>query len=183
VVVGIALGLILIFGMLAVVSSQGNPSTEGSTTPAKVRGTTLLAVPAAKALKPIELPGTPPADIIDALVLPEGATVLSVKDNATSTTQYDEQMSFSVHASEAAIVDFYRVELAAKGWSSPSAGPATDLLGGVQVLAQKGSDDGWYWEAGTIVSPTAFAHGGAGGAGAETTDFTLRLFQVSDDDG
>lgn len=186
-VVGIAAGLILIFGVLSVVSSQGKASTDGPTTPAKVKGTTLLAVPAAKALKPIELPGTPPANILDALVLPEGATVVSVTDNSTSTTQYDEQMRFSVRASEAAIVDFYRVELAAKGWSSPSVGTATGLSGGVQVLAQKGGDDGWYWEAGAIVSPTAFGTGGTGGSstrtGAESTEFTLRLFQVSDDDG
>jgi len=187
VVVGIAAGLLLIFGALAVASSLGKASTVGPTKPVKVKGTTLLAVPAAKALKPIELPGTPPANIIDALVVPEGATVVSVTKNSTSTTQYDEQMRFSVHAPEAAVVDFYRVELAVKGWSTPSVGSASGLSGGVEVLAQKAGDDGWYWEAGAIVSPTSFdiksVAGSSKGTGAESTEFTLRLFQVSDDDG
>jgi len=187
VVLGVAAGLILIFGALAVVSSLGKVSTVGPTKPVKVKGTTLLAVPAAKALKPIELPGTPPANILDALVVPEGATVVSVTKNSTSTTQYDEQMRFSVHAPEAAVVDFYRVELAVKGWSTPSVGSATGLSGAVEVLAQKAGDDGWYWEAGAIVSPTSFdtksVAGSSKGTGAESTQFTLRLFQVSDDDG
>jgi hypothetical protein len=200
-VVGIAAGLVLVFGVLAVVSSQGSGNSAGTSAPTKVEGTSLLAVPAAKTLKPIEHPDTPPDNIIDALSLPQGATVLSVTNNTTSANQYDEQMQFSVNASEAAVVDFYRVELAAKGWKLSGINPATNLPGGIEVLAQKGGDDGWYWEAGAVVSPTTFGanDGGKGseavlspptssaatsrgGVGAESTTFTLRLFQEPDED-
>jgi hypothetical protein len=203
-VVGIAAGLVLVFGVLAVVSSQGSGNsagTSGTSAPTKVEGTSLLAVPAAKGLKPIEHTDTPPGNIIDTLSLPQGATVLSVTNNTTSANQYDEQMQFSVSASEAAVVDFYRVELAAKGWKLSGVNPATNLPGGIEVLAQKGGDDGWYWEAGAVVSPTTFgANDGSKGSkavlspptssaatdpngiGAESTKFTFRLFQVPDED-
>ena len=58
-------------------------------------------------------------------------------------------------------------------------GPPRNANGSVEVLAEKAGDDGWYWEAGAVVSPTTFPTGH--GARAESTDFTLRLFQVSDE--
>lgn len=182
-VVGIAAGLVLVFGTLSVVSSQGTNSTSGTSEPIHVKGTSLLAVPADKILEPIEHPGTPPDNIIDALTVPQGAAVRGHQDNNTSATQYDEQMEFSVHASENAVVDFYKVELKAKGWRVFNVGTVSNLPGGIEVLAQKGGDDGWYWETGAVVSPTTFGtSGGTKGTGAESTTFTLRLFQEPDDD-
>jgi hypothetical protein len=180
-VLGIAAGLVVVFGVLAGVSGGGTHGTVGPTAPTRVKGTSLLAVPADKALGPIEQPGTPPDNIIDALTLPRGAAAGSFKDNNTSSTQYDEQMRFSVNASEGTVVDFYKVELKAKGWSIFSVGSTRDLPGGVEVLAQKGGTDGWYWEVGAVVSPTTFGRAGSG-SGSESTAFTLRLFQEPDAD-
>lgn len=157
IVLGIAAGILVLFGVLAAVSGQGTDKPTGTSGPTSVKGTSLLAVPAARALKPIERPGTPPDNIVDALTLPQGSVAGSVKDDNTSATQYDEQMQFSVKASEDTVVNFYKAQLKTDGWSTFSVGPATDLPGGVQVLAQKGGTDGWYWEVGAIVSPTTFA--------------------------
>jgi hypothetical protein len=177
VVLGVAVAIVVLFGVLSVVSSQGpTTTTTAPSVPARVHGTSLRAVAAARALKPIEHPETPPANIVDALTLPQGAVSHGYADNTTAANQYDEQMRFSVEATEADVVDFYRVELAAKGWKIEDVGPATNLAGGTEVLAEKGGDDGWYWEVGAVVSPSTF-----GASGSNTTAFTLRLFQVSDD--
>lgn len=178
-VLAVAAVILVGFGLLAALSppSHGPAPASG---PTKVAGTTLRAVPAAGALAPIEHPGTPPSNILDALSLPEGAVARSHRDLNTSSTQYDQQMTFSVHADEAAVVDFYQARLKATGWSVFDTGAVSGHPGEVEVLAQKGGSDGWYWEVGAVVSPTTFGTGGAGGG--QATTFTLRLFQQSDDD-
>lgn len=177
VVVGIAGVLVLGFGTLAAVTGSSSPTPPPSG-PSRVAGSSLTAMPAKAALAPIEHPGTPPADIVDALAVPTGAVARSHRDLNTSSTQYDEQMGFSVDATEAAVVGFYKSALKARGWNVFNVGAASGQQGAVEVLAQKGGSDGWYWEVGAVVSPTAFGRSGSG----QTTDFTLRLFQESDDD-
>ena len=140
-----------------------------------VHGTSLRAEPAAPALRPIELPGTPPSDVLGALVLPKGARARSsVKWNGL--TQFSATMRFDLPASQAAIIGFYRAELAARGWSIQGVGPARAQRGATEVLAQRPSSDGWYWEVGVVVSPTTFG----GGAAPETTRFVLDLYEMPD---
>jgi hypothetical protein len=177
VVAGIAVLLVLVFGLTAAFTGQ-TPPPAPSTTPVKVPGTSLRATPATTALKPIEQPGTPPDNIVDALTVPVGATTTSHTNNSTSATGYDEQVDLSLAgASQASVVAFYRSELDTKGWKRISVGPATDEPGTTQVLAEAAGDDGWYWEVGALVSPTVF-----GSDGTQTTPFVLRLFQVPDED-
>ena len=47
------------------------------------------------------------------------------------------------------------------------------------MLAQKGGNDGWYWEAGAICLPDDLR---PGSSGTGLDPFTLRLFQEPDDD-
>jgi hypothetical protein len=178
VVVGVAAALLVGFGALAVLTPTGPEGTAPSSHPSRVAGTTLRAVPAKAALAPIERSGTPPADILDNLSVPSGAVAHSHRNVNTSSTQYDEQIGFSVDASEAAVVDFYKADLKASGWNVFDVGPASGRAGSVEVLAQKGGSDGWYWEVGAVVSPTSFGRGGA----TQATDFSLRLFQESDEE-
>lgn len=179
VVVAVAAVIVLGFGLLAAFSPPSSRNPPPST-PVRVAGTPLRAVPAVGALAPIEHPGTPPADIVDALSLPRGAVAHAHRDLNTSSTQYDQQMRFTVRADEADVVDFYKVRLKATGWSVFDTNPVAGQPGAVEVLAQKGGSDGWYWEVGAVVSPTAFT--GHGSGGGQTTAFTLRLFQQSDQD-
>ena len=207
VVVGLAgllvVGLI-VTGALSGPGHRASPIRKGLLGP--VRGTSLRAVAASGPLRPIEQDGQPPTNIVRTLTLPAGAHVVSVADN-TGTDQYDEQMQFALDASEADVLAFYKTELAHGGWRVLSSGPATNLPGGVEVLGELGGSDGWYWEVGAVVSPTTFPAGTSGTtgtsgstgtsgttgttgstapsasapAGAESTRFTLRLFQVADE--
>ncbi len=123
--------------------------------------------------------GQPPANILASVVLPVGATRVSVTDSSANADQYDEQVTFSVPSSQGAVFDFYRVEMRHDHWNIFSTG----LYGhqGEEVLAQKAGDDGWYWEMGAQVAATTFATTSGGrGTGAESTRFVIRLFQVPD---
>ncbi|HEX4083063.1 MAG TPA: hypothetical protein VHX40_08885 [Acidimicrobiales bacterium] len=176
-VVGIAVLLVLGFGLTAAFTGQSPPPAP-SATPTRVAGTSLRATPATAVLKPIEQPGTPPSNILDTLTVPVGTTATAHTDNSASATGYDEQVDLSLAgASQASVVAFYRTELDTNGWKRISVGPATNEPTTTQVLAQAAGDDGWYWEAGALVSPTVF-----GPDGKQTTPFTIRLFQVPDED-
>lgn len=174
-VVGIAAFLVLLFGIGAAVSNQGTPAAPSSHA-VKVAGTGLQAVPAASALRPIEQGGQPPANIIDAVRVPKGATAGAAVNDTEAAGQYDQQMHFSVSSSQGSVVDFYKIEMKRDGWDVTGPNPADGVAGGVEVLGEKGGDDGWYWEMGAVVSPTTF-HGDR-----ETTPFVLTLFQVPDDE-
>lgn len=171
VVVGIAALLVLLLGIGGVLSGSGTP-TAGKPPGTPVKGTTLRAESATHPLHPIERPGTPPADVLGSLVLPVGSATLSSKpwDGAT---QFSGTMTFRLASSQESVVDFYRAELRARGWSKPDVGPAHGKKGATEVLAQRASSDGWYWEVGVVVWPTTFSHS----SGTETTRFTLDLFQ------
>lgn len=173
VVVGVALFLVLLFGIGAALTS--NPPAKAPP-PAVVKGTGLVAQPAARALHPIEDPGTPPADVLDALALPKGAHRLSVT-KWSGSTQFDGKMTFSVDASQASLVSFFRTELRARRWSMVNVGPARAERGATEVLAQRASNDGWYWEAGFVVFPTTFAQGAVHG---DVTRFSIDLYEMPD---
>lgn len=171
IVLGIAVVLVLLFGIGAAVTGSPSPAPHAS----PVHGISLRAEPAAAGLRPIELPGTPPSDVLGSLILPKGAVARSsVKWDGS--TQYSATMRFDVGASQGAVIGFYRAELEARGWSIQDVGPARAQPGATEVLAQRPSADGWYWEAGVVVSPSTFGvH-----AASETTRFTLELYEMPD---
>ena len=107
VVLGIAAGILVLFGAMAILSSQGPSTSTTPSAPVPVKGTSLRSVAAATALKPIEHPDTPPGNIVNALTVPVGAVAHGFADNSTGAGQYDEQMRFSLGASEATLVTFY----------------------------------------------------------------------------
>jgi len=172
VVVAIAAGLLLLFGIGSALTGNGRPPSGG---PTHVRGTALAAGPGTRALRPIEDPGTPPSDVLGTLVVPRRAKVVSAT-RWDGATQYSARMGFRLSASQAAVVSFYRRELHGRGWSILSVGAAQGQPRATEVLAQRASADGWYWEVGVVVSPTVFA----GGSAKENTPFTLELFEVPD---
>ena len=195
VVVGIMVAIVVGFGTFSAVTSppgsQAAPSSAPPGSAQKVPGTSLLAVPAARVLSPIEQPGVPPANILDSLWVPQGARDVSNSGHGPSTNLYDEHMTFQVSGTEGAVYTFYRTELARDGWKLAAAGTGQGAPGTLEVLAQKAGTDGWFWEAGVVIAPTTFGAGaggasgageasgsnGAGGAG--TTSFTMTLFQTS----
>jgi len=186
VVVGLAALIVVLFGVTAALTGNNAPSSSpGSERSTAVPGTGLRAIPAASALTSITQPGLPPANIVDALRVPAGARVVSHANTAAGIGQYDEQVVLSAHASQAALITFYKTSLAHAGWHIDSVGPAPQHAG-LEVLAGKGGTDGWSWEVGAIVAPTTFAAVSPGstsaGGGQDVTNLTIRLIQVPDQD-
>lgn len=181
IVVGIAAGLVVLFGVGAALEGGSAPATAHHS--AHVSGTSLTAEPATKPLHPIEILGTPPTDVLGAVVVPKGAT----RTGATpwdGTTQFSGTVDFSLSATQAAVVDFYRSALKGRGWSKPDVSAAQAPKGATEVIAQRASADGWYWEIGVVVSPTTFANTAGDGTSATTTGdrtrFKLELFEIPD---
>jgi hypothetical protein len=158
-------------------------------------------------LKPISSPDLPPDDILDATVLPQGASPVPGSVRNLGVELYDRSLDFRVSAGQEVVIAFYRVQLPAQGWQILSQGPATgaSAMGGAgfEVLAKHPSGDGYYWELGVVVAPTVFGStgsgtgatrgsapgsgpgsagdGSAGGSATGTTQFTVRLFAVGDE--
>lgn len=177
VIVGIAAGLVLLFGIGSVLSGSGSPAP-AKRAGAHVKGATLKAEGAVDALRPIERPGTPPSDVLRSIVVPKGSAAVSSKP-WDGTTQFSGEMTFRLDTSQASVVSFYRAELSARGWSISSVGAAEGHAGSTEVLAQRASSDGWYWEIGVVVSPTSFSST-ARATSDDVTRFRLDLFQEPD---
>lgn len=171
-VVAVALFFVLAFGIGAALTRNG-PSKPPS--PSRVAGTGLVAEPAVRALHPIEILGTPPADVLDSLVLPKGVRRLSVT-RWSGSAQFDGKASFRARTSQGVLVRFFRSQLRAHGWSIVNVGPARVGHGATEVLAQRPSNDGWFWEAGFVVFPTSFGSA----VHADATRFSLDLYEMPD---
>jgi hypothetical protein len=120
--------------------------------------------------------GEPPDDILNAVVIPAGSTQTAIPLVGGDPTGFDHTIDFTSPASEQALFTFFDREMAGHGWKVFSTGAPVGQKG-IEVLAQKGGSDGWYWEQGVVVNPTTF-----GADGAQTTHFSVRLYQASDDD-
>jgi hypothetical protein len=174
-VVGVlAVVILATFSIGAALTKQATPSKPLHTGPVKVPGSSLLAVPAGSKLTVIEAGGEPPANVLDAITLPQGSVRGSTANPGLGST-YDEEVTFSVDASQAAVLGFYRTELSHLGWRTVANGGATRQPGR-QIVGQIAGDDGFYWQLGVVVAPSSFANAGT----TDVTRFTLRVLQVQD---
>lgn len=176
-VVALAAIIVAVFAIGSAVSThpRGRQSSPGTATPpASIHG----AAPAAPLLSPIITPGEPPSNILSALWVPQGTTRVGYQRNINNTQQYDRSVDLRSSRAEGSLVSFYRRQLRASGWKIESVG-APSRAHGLQVLAQKGGSDGWYWEVGVTVSPTTFSSG-SGNSAAQSTRFRIELIQLSD---
>ena len=179
----LACAVVITFGGFAVAlvgGGQPGPAVvSGLGTP--VAGVSLSAVPASAVLRRIAGGGTPPADVLGSLVVPDGARVMGTTTQDASVDQYDRSLKLEVTTTLGELVKFYRVELKRAHWSVLGAyrlpGP------GSEVLAQRSSSDGYEWEVGVVVTPAnpAISPALAGdGQTSAAVDLTLRLFEVPD---
>ncbi len=98
-------------------------------------------------------------------------------ENPGVGSTFDQEVQFSVDASQEAVLGFYKDELHDLGWRTVTHGAATHQPG-QQIVGQLAGDDGFYWQLGVIVAPSTF---GASGT-TDITKFTLRVLQVQDQD-
>lgn len=170
------------FAVALIGSGQSTPTTvTGLATP--VAGTGLSAVGAAGVLARIASGGTPPADILDSLVVPSGAHIVGTGTEDASVDQYDRSITFRLSSGTAALLSFYRIELRHFGWRL--LGTYATSKQTTELLAQREGSDGYEWEVGAVVSSSnpsiSPALAGDGQTSAEAS-LTLRLFQVPDTD-
>lgn len=179
IVVAIAATLLVVGAVgAALTSGQSKPVAAPKSVPTAA-GAGLHPTPARSLLAPIVSGGEPPDNVLDALVVPTGTTVVAGSASDVGVSLYDESLRFEAPASQQAILTFFRAELPAEHWQlighdSPQAG------GGVEIIAQHPGSDGNEWELGVIVLPSTFAATANTGS-ADSTPVRLRLFVVSDD--
>jgi len=138
-------------------------------------GTDVALVPATTALKPV-ISSEPPPDILGSLAVPAGSDRRGFVNTDQNQTQYDRSVSFTSGLSSDQVVSLYQTVLPKLGWKVTASAPDTATgagTGTVEVLATKGSNDGFYWEAGVVVSPSS---------SAGVTPFTVHLFERPDQD-
>jgi hypothetical protein len=178
VVLGLAVLILAVFVTLGIVFSQSPARVRTGPGSTHVPGTSLQAVPAATALAPILGGGGPPSNIVNAVSVPAGSVRIGHTNNAGGSGQYDSQVALRSTASQGTLLGFFAAVMRQRGWQVFDQGPAAHHPGALEVLGKLAGQDGYYWEMGATVEPTAFGNG-APASGA--TDFTVRLLQENDD--
>jgi hypothetical protein len=165
---------ILLAGVLASALVSGSSPTETLRSVAIPGGTSVRMTPATSALHSIVGVGEPPADILGNLAVPAGSTVRNTLNSDQNTGQFDRTVSFtSGTLAPPQLVDAFHAMLSKLGWQVIYVGAGARGGGGTEVLAKRGSGDGFYWEVGVVVSPTT---------SAGITPYSVELFQLPDDE-
>ena len=179
----LACAVVLSFGGFAIAligSGQATPPiVAGLGTP--VPGVNLSAVGASQVLQRILSGGTPPPDVLGALVVPNGARIVSTTAQDAGVNQYDRSIYFQIDTNSTELLKFYRTELRRARWSLLGTYPLPSA--GTEVLAQRTGSDGYEWEVGvavTAVNPSISPSLAGDGQTSAVTGLRLRLFEVPD---
>ncbi|MDA8274933.1 MAG: hypothetical protein M0029_06075 [Actinomycetota bacterium] len=172
-VVALATAIVVVFGVASVFASGGNapPALRSVTLPG---GTSVRLEPGTTALRTAVVGGQPPSDILGSIAVPAGSLHLFTANEGRLTSHYDQTITFTSRLSASEVVSFFRTVLRHYGWRIAFTGPGNSQgITGTEVLGEKASADGYYWELGAIVSPTA---------PTGTTPFALVLYEVPQSD-
>jgi hypothetical protein len=170
-IVPIAAVVMLVIVILSNVLTAG-PSTTTKVSP-KLQKISGLSPAATDPFAKLVVAGEPPEDILNAIVVPEGATLVATPHTGGTATSFDAKIVYTSPASSQALYSFFYEQMKGRGWRIFSTGaPVREK--GVEILSQRGASDSWYWEQGVVINPTAFAPDGS-----QSTTFTLRLYQAS----
>ena len=154
IVLGLAVFLLIGGVVASAISSGSNPSfTIRHLTLSD--GTVVALAPASTKLHAIVSNDEPPADIIGNLGVPTESAVTGVVSNDQNTAQFDRTASLHSQLSQDQVIEAYTRLLKSVGWQVIYDGPAPQgVPGSTEVLAKRGSGDGFSWETGVVVSPT-----------------------------
>lgn len=171
IVLGLAVFILLGGVVASALSSGGNP-TFSLRQVTLADGTTVALAPATTRLRAIVSNDEPPADILGNLGVPRESTVTGVVDSDQGTAQFDRTVDLTSHLAQGQVAGAYAELLRSVGWQVIYDGTAPQgVAGATEVLAKRGSGDGFYWETGVVVSPTT-------SAGA--TPYTIEVFETPD---
>jgi hypothetical protein len=178
VVLGLAVLILAVFVTIGIVFSQSPARVRTGSGSERVPGTSLRSVPAAAALAPILGGGEPPSNIVNAVSLPAGSVRIGHADNAAESGQFDSQVQLRSTASQGTLLGFFGTVMRQRGWQVFDQGPAAHNPGALEVLGKLAGADGYYWEMGATIEPTAF---GNGAPASGWTNFSVRLLQEGDE--
>ncbi len=171
IVLGLAV-LLLLGGVVASAVTSGSDPTFTLRQVTLADGTTVPLAPAAARLHAIVSNDEPPADIIGNLGIPKESVVTGVLNSDQHTAQFDRTARLRSQLSQTEVVDVYARLLRTVGWQVIYRGPAPQgSPGTTEVLAKRGSGDGFYWETGVVVSPTT---------PQGTTPYSVEVFETPD---
>lgn len=164
--------LIIVVGIVASALDSGANPTFDLHSMRLADGTVVPLTAGNIALHRLSSNGEPPADVINVIGIPSGAKLTHVNSIDQGVDQFDRVASFTTALTQDQTVELFRRSLHALGWQIIYVGGATQNAGATEVLAKKGSGDGFYWESGVTVSPTT---------SSGYTPFTFELLQLPDD--
>ena len=172
VVLGIAVFIVLV-GTIGSALESGNGPTVSIHSVSIPDGTTVTLTPATTAMKSVVGGGEPPADILGNLEVPSRSPVVRTVNSDQGAGQFDRTVYFTSGLSSDQVVNTYLTLLPELGWKVIYDGSGAQRSGqGAEVLAKRGSGDGFYWEVGAVVSPTT---------STGSTPFFLELYELPDD--
>jgi hypothetical protein len=172
IVLGIAV-FIVVVGTVASALDSGSARATATRRVSIPDGTQVALTPASTALRSIVGEGQPPSDILGNLAVPTGSPVVRTVNADQGANQFDRTVYFTTRLSSSQVTEVYRTLLPKLGWKVIYAGDGAQRNSQqTEVLAKRGSGDGFYWEVGAVVSPTT---------AAGVTPYSLEVFELSDD--
>ena len=171
IVLGLAV-VILIGGVVASAISSGSDPTFVLRKVTLSDGTPVALAPATSKLHAIISNDEPPADIIGNLGILKASTVTGVLNSDQNASQFDRTVDLHSELAQGQVNEAYALMLKHVGWQVIYNGPAPQGVSGTtEVLAKRGSGDGFYWETGIVVSPTT---------PAGVTPYSVEVFETPD---
>jgi hypothetical protein len=162
-VLGIAVATLLLFTSVNLIT---NPRVATTTTIPIVVGALPVATDST-ALSGCQLPGNPPQDVVDSLVVPVGTSPVGGPTwKGKGAGGFDCRLTLTTSSPTSDVLAFYKAHFVARGWKLFSEGAATKT-GAQQLLFQRAGSDTFYWIAGLTVT--------SGSANVST--YSIRLYQ------
>jgi hypothetical protein len=165
---------------LAAISSPPKPSGKALGT---LHGSSIPAVSAAKVVARVAVSGNPPTDVATSIVLPDTSSVTSIVRTPANLELFSGSINLNVEYASSDVTQFYRLELAHRGWKVLRTDASADGKG-TTTFATFPSADGFYWELEVAVSSTSSAISPELGGGTATvgSKVSLQLVELNDQD-
>ena len=171
IVLGLAVFL-LIGGVVASAISSGTHPSFSVRHVTLPDGTVVALSPASSKLHAIVSNDEPPADILGNLGVPTASAVTGTVNSDQHAAQFDRTVDLHSQLSQEQVTATFARMLRLVGWQTIYSGPAPQgSAGTTEILAKRGSGDGFYWETGVVVSPTT---------PLGTTPYSVEVFETPD---
>jgi hypothetical protein len=175
------IAVVAIGGFLLAALSSGSKSPPAPI--GKIAGAKVTAASASSFVAKIAVADEPPANVIDALVVPANATLTAFHRQAENLELFAGSITLAAPDQASDLVTFYRLELAHERWKVTRTDATADGKGS-ELFATIAGSDGFYWELEVIVESSNPSVSPALGGGDATvaSSVSLQLVELDDAD-